>query len=185
MIEVIGGIANAARGGQWREWFGVKPDELKWLSSDGINAVIFFLTVLYLTHAPVMSLAAGVAMWLGAAMGWGDYIGASFGARWDNLKENKYIDKVIRWAMRWPRVWGRVGLLVRGLVWGAIVGAVFWYYGREDVAIEFLWRGALMPLAYWFGDGFAKHRARHDDGAAWALGEIFFGIIFWSALYRL
>jgi len=40
-----------------------------------------------------------------------------------------------------------------------------------------------MPLAYWLAIGWATRRAGGEwQSAGWALGELFFGAILWSAL---
>jgi len=181
MYFIIGGISNAIRGGQWREWFGIDESHLRWVSSDAINAILWGIAVYVATGHHYLALVSVLMMWLGAAPGWGDYLGAIGGWRKDDLKENKYIDWVIRKLPGKPHRWGQVGLALRGLFWGACLAAPFAYYGFDWAG--FLLAGASMPLWYWLAFKWAKHRAPGSwQSCGWALGEIFAGSVLWSCL---
>lgn len=182
MIELIGGISNAVRGGQWKEWLS-PPEDSVWrkIPSDAINATIYAITVLATTANPILAAMCFAAMWIGAAKGWGDYIGALGGWRVDSLKEVRWIDAIIKPLITKPKLWGWAGLSIRGVFWGACLAAPFAYYGLPRV--DFIILGATMPLCYWLAIQWALHRARSNwQSAGWGLGEIFFGIVLWGAL---
>lgn len=182
MIELLGGLSNAIRGGQWKEWLGL-PEDSVWgkIPSDAINAAIFAAAVLWIHGNPVLAAASYGAMWLGAAKGWGDYIGALGGWRISDLKEVRWIDAIIKPLIAKPKLWGWAGLSLRGAYWGACLAAPFAYYGLPWA--QFILLGATMPLCYWLAIQWAWHRARGNwQSAGWGLGEIFFGFALWNAL---
>lgn len=180
---IIGAISNALRGGQWRIWFGLK-DRYGWVNSDAINAAIFMATVYWLTGNLYLSLASFPAMWLGASIGWGDYIGALGGWRKDALQEWKPIDLLITPLKRWPRVWGFAGLSLRGQLWGTIIAIPFFYFGYHATAFKFIYLGSTMGICYLAAIEWMRTRIPTGEwqGAGWGIGEIFFGGILWSAL---
>lgn len=188
MFEILGALSNAGRGSQWREWFNVKPGKLEWVSSDVANALIFGVTV-YITSGHFWLAASSfAAMNIGARPGWGDYIGALGGWRATGLKENRFIDPLISWLKKYPVWWGMAGMTLRGIFWGAMLAFPFWLLvDRADVAMEFLWRGAMMGVVYKFAVQWAKFRAGMEDGryqaVGWALGELLYGAVLWGALH--
>ena len=104
-VFVIGAIANAVRGGQWRGWLGGewnehdaagKPLKWRWLKADYINAIVYGLTIFLLSGNWLLALASIAAMMAGATPGWGDYIGAVLGVPDAELKEHRFIDPIIR-----------------------------------------------------------------------------------------
>ena len=182
-LALLGGFANAIRGGQWREWFNVPEGQLRWISSDALNAIMYAIAVYIATGDVYVSLASAPLMWLGATIGWGDYIGALGGWRHDDLKENRFIDTLITHLKFSPQAWGCAGLAIRGIFWGACLSLPFFWLGQIVTAVSFISMGALMPLAYWLAIQWANRRAGDKwQSAGWALGEIFFGIILWSNL---
>lgn len=169
-LIATGAFFNAVRGGQ----FGVaKPDI--------VNAIAFAVTIFVMSGNWLLSVCSMAAMWLGAAPGWGDYIGALGGWRKDSLKENKFIDKLIKKLVTWPFWWGFAGLTVRGLWWGLCLATPFWFMGYNAVGWSFIYCGASMALVYWAAIAWMK-KVGHPAGDGWGLGEIFFGAILWSAL---
>lgn len=181
MFEAIGAISNAIRGGQWYAWLDV--DEKKsWIGSDPINELIFAVAAYIATGSIWLALASGVAMAAGARPGWGDYIGALYGYRIENLRENKYIDPILRPLMKSPFWWGVAGLFLRGLWWGLCLAAPFLLAGYS-AAWLFLPAGASMPLLYHLSAKWMQARGVADwTGPAWGLGEIFMGAVLWSPL---
>jgi hypothetical protein len=181
MITLRGIISNAIRGGQWREWLGVKDSRLKWVKSDAINATIYAMTVYYVTGNPIIAALSFPCMWLGAAPGWGDYIGALGGWRKIGLEENRFIDPIISPLERFPRWWGFAGLTIRGAFWGLCLAVPFVLV--PETAIKFIGYGAMMGLVYAFALMWAKHRAPESyQAVGWALGELLFPAALWSAL---
>ncbi len=188
---IIGAISNPIRGGQWRKWFGVeevdeatgKFKKLNWVSSDGLNALIYGICILVAVHNVWFALLSAALMWVGAKAGWGDYIGALGGWRFAGLKENIIIDFFIRSLKKYPKWWGFAGLTIRGAFWGLCLSASYWWCHQYDIALEFIARGSLMGVAYWAALAWSKNRINDTQGkCGWGLGEIFFGWILWSAL---
>ena len=191
MLPIIAGLSNAIRGGQWRTWLKV-PEESKWNWSndcDSYNALIFAASVLYVTGNSWLALACIPAMFLGATPGWGDYIGALFGIRHENLVENKFLDPLIKKLKDSPRAWGFAGLTLRGLWWGFCLAVPFYCFGYHTAACNFLFTGAYMGLVYLAAGFWVKTRLNTNDelaaGPAWGLGEVFWGVVLWSPLYYL
>ncbi len=174
--RIIGMIMNAIRGAQWKAFV---PEKYHWINSDLINSTIYMATVYYLTNDIYTSMASFVAMWLGAMMGWGDYIGALGSWRKDDLQENKYIDPLIKWLLKYPRWWGFAGLTLRGAIWGLCLAIPFGFAG-----LPFIYMGATMGLCYFAAIEYAKSRIPEGNwaGMGWGLGEIFYGYALWSAL---
>jgi len=183
MLSIIAGVSNASRGGQWRHWLGLPDTELRWLSSDAINTTVYGLVVLYLTSNIWLAMASAVAMYLGAKDGWGDYIGALFRTRIDNLQEIKSIDPYIRCLRKYPEAWGFTGLALRGFLWGTLLAIPFAVFGYQAIAANFVLIGAYMPWAYLAAYHWIRTRTSADVGSAWGLGEVFWGIMLWSPLY--
>lgn len=186
--EILGGLVNAIRGGQWFIWFGMNEaaaDVFKkkyfWLKCDYINALIFGGAIYYTSSDWALALLSIGTMLAGATPGFGDYIGAVGGWRTDNLQENRFIDPLISRLKRWPQIWGWAGLSLRGLWWGVCLAAPFWWFGRNDVALDFLCNGLFMAPAYWAAIEWMDSRVQRR-GEGWGLGEIFYGAILWSAL---
>jgi hypothetical protein len=178
----IGAASNAIRGGQWREWFGIDESRLRWVNSDALNALIFGITVYLSSGHAYLALAAAPMMWLGAAPGWGDYIGALGGWRKTDLEEHKIIDWIIRKLPGKPNRWGQAGLAVRGMFWGACISLPFFFFNHH-AALGFILAGASMPVCYWLAIKWSKHRAPGSwQSCGWGLGEIFFGAALWSAI---
>ena len=180
--DLIGGISNAIRGGQWKDLFNLPPkSRLRKIASDPINAFIFAALVQCMHGDLVLSTMCFAAMWLGAMKGWGDYIGALGGWRTHNLKEWGAIDWAISSLKRYPKLWGWVGLSIRGALWGAVVAVPFALHGLPWV--DFIVLGSTMPVWYRLALHWTWHRARSDwQEAGWGLGEIIFGIVFWKGL---
>jgi hypothetical protein len=181
MFWAAGAISNAIRGGQWYAWLNV-DEKRAWVGSDTINEVLFGIAVFVATGSLWLALASMLAMAAGARKGWGDYIGALFGYRTENLQENKYIDRVIRPLMKYPFWWGAVGLSLRGLWWGVCLAVPFIVAGYS-AAWWFLPAGASMPVLYRLSAKWMQARGVADwTGPAWGLGEIFMGAVLWSPL---
>lgn len=190
----LGGIANAIRGGQWRDWmkraggrWAKLEEKLGWVSSDALNAFIYFLAFLLSSGDLYLAVAAAALMWIGASTGWGDYIGALGGWRSDNLKENKYIDKLIRPLIYRPRWWGFAGLTIRGAWWALLLSVPLFYAGEIGNAFNFIVHGAMMGAAYWAAFAWLAYRfpnlpEEDRQQGGWGLGEIFFGVVLWSPL---
>lgn len=191
---IIGAIANAMRGGQWRIWLGGewnkhdadgKPIKWRWLQSDFINEAIYGVTIFVLSENWLLALASVAGMAAGARPGWGDYIGAILKTPDDKLQENKFIDPLIRWLERWPFWWGFAGLAIRGAWWGLCLATPFWLHGHGAVALGFILNGITMPLVYVAASFWMRTRWKDASGwkgAAWGLGEVFYGAVLWSAL---
>lgn len=180
-IIVAGGLFNAIRGGQWRVWFNIHDEKMKFVRSDVVNAAAFALTVWAVTGSFWLAFFSFFFMWLGAAPGWGDYVGALGGWRVSELKENALIDPLIKSLTGLPKFWGAAGLTIRGLFWGICLAVPFWLAGEYVVAQEFVLKGALMAPAYWLAIEWMRTRVNMPD-EGWGLGEIFYGIILWSGL---
>lgn len=178
-VAIAGGFFNAVRGGQWRVWLNsIEDDDL---SADPINAAAFGITTGLVTGNWFLALIAAAFMWLGAAGGWGDYIGALGGWRVNDLKENKFIDPLIKRFLQWPKWWGAAGLTLRGLFWGICLALPFWLFGFGGIALAFIQNSLLMAPAYWLAIAWMGTRV-HLPEQGWGLGEIFYGVILWSAL---
>lgn len=187
IITATGAISNAIRGGQWRGWFGYTDDQHRWLKSDGLNALIYSLAVLLCGFGWEVALTSFALMWLGAAPGWGDYIGALIGLRKDNLKENRFLDPLIAFLKPYPYWWGFAGLFLRGLFWGFCLAVPMAFAGHWGVAFALLVSGATMPLAYqaakfWLFNRIKSMNDPDKYGGAWGLGEVFYGAVLWSPL---
>lgn len=163
----------------WYQWI-----VNRFLDGDTINAVAFGLSVALVPSAVykglidgvphyrfenpdwVLALFAAIAMFAGAAPGWGKYIGALGGWEKDNLVEWPPIDKLIEKYKDRPKLWGFLGLTLRGFVWGFLIG----------LALTSFWPmvgGALMGCVYWVG---LKLKGREGG---WPLSEWLFGGVFW------
>lgn len=182
-VFLIGAFSNGVRGGQWKAWFGL-PAEYRLFANDSdiLNAATYAIATLALTASWLMAIAGFVVMWLGAAPGWGDYIGNLLGNEDPELKENKVIDPLIKWLKPWPKIWGAAGLLLRGAFWGVCLSAPWWYIGDSLRATQFIIAGSMMPLMYFLAGKWIETRIGKNIGAAWGLGEIFFGAVLWSPL---
>lgn len=180
MFEIIGGIANAIRGGQMHSWIGrpiPKPDI--------VNALLYGICVYSSAGEFWLAVMSCFAMFLGAVVGVGDYIGALYGTRKVVLSECWFIDPMIRPLQKWPELWGYAGLTLRGLYWGACLATPFLLYGYEDQASSLLLHGSMMPLAYVAAYFWIKTRIptlADRAGVSWGLAEVFYGAILWSAL---
>jgi hypothetical protein len=164
----IGAFSNAVRGGQWRAWAGFQDDEMKWLNSDLLNALIYTILVLALTTNLHLAAASFFFMLLGAAPGWGQMIGA-----------------ILQGEGAKPFWWGFGMLALRGLFWGICLALPFLAFGYYNIAVHFMVAGSLMPVAYTAAARWAYYRllgAGEWRGVAWGLGEIFFGAVLWSPL---
>jgi hypothetical protein len=172
---IIGAASNALRGGR-------SPMASKEFNK-ALNALIWGALIAAYSGDLPLAMWSVLAMWVGTRPGWGDYIGALYGYRIDNLKENRVIDLPIRFLLIKPKMWGAAGLLLRGLVWGAALSIPFFCYGYFSVAIWLIILSLTMPLAYAASAKWAKNAGITDwTGPAWSLGEIFYGAALWSPL---
>lgn len=178
---LIGALSNAIRGAQWKAFV---PAKYHWISSDALNVAIYALTVYYVTGNYQLALLSAPAMWVGAMVGWGDYIGALGGWRKDNLKEWFPIDVLIGKLRRWPRWWGFAGLTLRGIFWAAWLATPFFMLGYSSIGGRLLLTGLFMGAIYGISISYAKSRIPEGDwqGMGWGLGEILWGFTLWSAL---
>lgn len=131
-----------------------------------INAVAFGISVWCVTGS-----ALGLPLMLvGQALGWGRYIGATFGRETKPLEEVRIIDLCITWAKGNQTLWGLLGLTLRGFIWGICLA---------PINIYAVLGGATMGLCYLTAKYFpTKYK--------WELGEIVFGGVLWySVFYNL
>lgn len=174
-IAALGGLVNRIRGGLWGSFL---PD------ADMINAVVFGLAIALVPSAEYMGMVdevphydfinpdwtagfyAALAMFAGAVIGWGKYIGALGGWEFTNLVEWPPIDKFITRYQSKPKLWGFLGLTLRGGVWGFLITLVLH-------SLFPLIGGLLMGVVYWIA---LKIGGR---SFGWPLGEILFGVVFW------
>lgn len=174
MIEIIGALSNAIRCGQF-----------KLPAGNWINAGLFGLVVAFKTMNPWLALASTAAMFIGAAPGWGHYIGALGSWEHENLKGNKYIDRLITPLTSQPRLWGAVGLFLRGLFWGLCLAVPFACFGGYETAMWLVAMGSTMPACYGAAIYWAKKFEKYTmawNAVAWSLGELVYGAILWGAL---
>lgn len=98
-------------------------------ANDTVNAIAFGALVYWLSLGMVdLSIMAIVAMWAGASLGWGAYMGA-IANRGTPHPEVEFIDTKIVSLKDDPVKWGVAGLTLRGLLWGALIGLTLtsWY----------------------------------------------------------
>lgn len=179
-ISALGGFINHWRGGGWFKKH-VFASELGKTVNWALVAILFgFVGVgvwdwrLALIEVP--------HMWIGSALGWGSYIGATLGNKAVARGDMPRIDKAISGLIHRPVLWGVAGLTLRGLVWSALITAPLMYaqlYGYVD----FGWRllpialiGSLMGIIYLGTDRFMK--LIKGPGNWWGVCEIVWGVVF-------
>lgn len=174
MIEIIGAISNAIRGGQ----LPIKGGRY-------INAALFGLVVIFVTMNPWLGLACVPAMYLGSKPGFGKYPGAVGGWETKNLTGQIYIDALIAHLVDRPVLWGLAGLLIRGMFWGICVAIPFACFGYYETAVWLIALSATLPLTVGASCHWAKRFEKYTTAwgsIAWSANELIYGAILWSAL---
>jgi len=104
-------------------------------------------------------------MFVGAAMSWGEWIGALGGWNKTDFSSWEPIDELIEKYTDRPKLWGFIGLTLRGAVWGALIG----------MALNSVWPllgGITMGLCYALGLKVG------GPSKGWIISEAIFGAVF-------
>jgi hypothetical protein len=191
---LLGGLMNAVRGGQHKKlipnWvlFENKEKNLvekalyRLADGDLINASVYGLAVLTITQNVWLALLSALAMKLGSATGWRDYIYAIYGRDVLNRRNHlRFIEKPFeRYAVS-PK-WGLILLSIRGLLWGMVLCVPFWVFG--DVKLLPIATGACMGLVYMLIHKYFDMIGFSDDNK-WAVSEWIFGVLLWSGVFLI
>lgn len=190
MIPLIGAVSNAWRGGQIKipsRYAAKLPawvPERKSLPNDPVNAAVFAVAMALVTGIWVAAIPAFILMWVGAAPGWGAYIGAMVDGS-NPEKEVLVIDDVIKPWKHNPRAWGFAGLTLRGALWGFLL-AVSVVYVSLVAAAAFILAGAAMGIVYDLSHKFVRTFGKNKKWrglSGWQFSEYTFGAVLWLPLY--
>lgn len=190
MILAVGAVSNAWRGGQIKipsRYASKIPSwvpERKSLPNDPVNAAAFAITMALVTGVWLVALPAFILMWIGAAPGWGAYIGAMV----DGSKPEKevlMIDDIIKPWKNNPRAWGFAGLTLRGTLWGftlAVCASWFSFFAAAMFVVAGATMGVVYDLSHKFVRAFGKNK-KWRGLSGWQFSEYTFGAVLWLPLY--
>ena len=210
MAAFWGGLMNRFRGGLmlceattpkmiWRAFHRhIGENVIIPKNRDWVNAVVFGLMVLMVTHHSFTAIYAVLGMLAGSSYGWGRYIGAIGGWEQGPLEEDELVDLFIGWLkpnshegideagnlvtiyssqnkLFW---WGMVGLSLRGVHWAwFLIPIAGWWV---------LLVGAQMGVAYYLMLKLARNLNRTNwKGDGWEWGEICYGALLWGTVLLL
>lgn len=138
-----------------------------------------------------IALMGVLAMAIGAAFGWGGYVGASFNGEISRKGDTPRIDRIIEKLEDRPFVWGIAGLSIRGILWSALLATPFFYadyfggilYGWGLIPM-FLAGAAMGPVFFLVGRAFDKLDLDPGTGwfSRWGVAEMVFGGILWGVM---
>lgn len=184
LLFLLGGLTNRfVRGGNvatrtenFLVLCGLPEKEVqKIVSADFLNFLIFQMTCFYFFEF-WQALAVGIAMWVGAAPTWGQYITA---LRKNHVHQpydrNAIFDYIPNLILRLDKglLSGFVGLLLRGIFWGGLLAFAAGIFAP-------LFVGAAMPIIYLL---MIKLEEKTKAINGWELAEFIMGGVLWTSVF--
>ena len=180
-MGLIFALGNALRGGWGSIPFG-----------KGIY-IAAHVVMLFIACGLPMAIAAGVGARIGAAFGWGQYIGTYLNGKYETGKpepEVGFIDWLIQPLSGSPIKYALAGMAMRGLLWAACSFLVLFLTWAALSVVHF---NMALPQYFWIGPlgyafmplGFIISKKFASPSNAWAVGEgingAICGWIWWRA----